>query len=316
MTATHETTDVLGLLLRERPATVVADDVRAWWQGTSAIQARFTHPVERALAMGFVADRVGFAFAGGYQAALQALVPSLATTGMASFCVTEEGGNHPRSIRTRLEAADGGYVVTGAKKWSTMAPLADVLVVIAAEGSDDLGRPKLRAVRVGACSPGLTVKEMPAPQFVPEIPHAELDLDGVRVPASAVLAGDGYADYTKAFRTVEDCHVNAGILGYLLSVASRWGWPDSVRERLALLAVAAGPLARLDPRRAEAHVALAGFLAAQATLVAEAAPHWSLVGDRERERWYRDQALVHVASKAREQRRERAWQSLGRAETP
>jgi acyl-CoA dehydrogenase len=310
MSRTTDSLDVLSFLLRERPALVIADDAAAWWHGTASIRARFARPFERALAMGFVADRVGHAFAGGYQAALQALVPSLPLSGIASFCVTEEGGNHPRSIRTRLEAKAGGYVVTGSKKWSTMAPLADVLVVVATEGSDDAGRPKLRAACIGVGTPGLTVTRMPAPPFVPEVPHAELLLDGVKISASAVLPGDGYADYTKAFRTVEDCHVNAGLVGYLLSVAFRSAWPDPVRERLALLAVAIGAVAGLDSRRAETHVALAGFLAAEAALVAEAEPHWSLVSDAERERWYRDRVLVHVASKAREARRGRAWQDL------
>ena len=56
-----------------------------------------------------------------------------------------------------------------------------------------------------------------------EIPHAEVGLDRVRVEASAVLPGDGYADYVKPFRTIEDAHVHCALLGYLVA-RHVWHW--------------------------------------------------------------------------------------------
>jgi hypothetical protein len=151
---------------------------------------------------------------------------------------------------------------------------------------------------------------MPPTPFVPEVPHAELILDGVELDAHGILPGDGYSDFVKPFRTIEDLHVQAAVLGYLLSVAARSGFSDAHRERLVSLVLAALAVAALDPNRPETHVALAGLLTeiAEAQTVIE--PEWAHVDDAERERWYRDRALVQVASKARQKRRERAWERL------
>jgi len=271
-------------------------------------------PFDRAVAGGRVADRLGFAFASGYDAALHALIPALAPDTVAGFSVTEEGGNHPRSIRARLEPAESGYLLSGKKRWSTMGSLADVIVVVASTGATVEGRPELRAVYVHKSARGLTLTEMPATAFVPEVPHAELVLELVPVAPSAVLPGDGYADYVKPFRTVEDIHVNGAVLGYLLSVATRNGWPDASLESIVAALASARTIAALDPRAAETHVALAGLLEQVARIVEAAEPSWSLVSDTERERWYRDRVLTQVAGRARQQRRERALADLRGAE--
>lgn len=301
-------TAALGVL--HPPVPRLAPDVRAFLAAVADLRERFPHPIDRAIACGFAADRVGFAFACGYQAAISALVPSLDPSRIASFCVTEETGNHPRAIHTRLVAGGSEYTLSGGKRWSTMAPLAEVLVVIATEGEGEGGRPRLRAVRVERGAPGLTVRQLPETPFVPEVPHAELALENVRISPDALLPGDGYTEYTKAFRTVEDLHVNAGVLAYLLSVVARFGFPESVRERGVALLVTARALGDADPRSPETHLALAGLLEQVARLVTEIEPEWARVEDAERQRWHRDRALVQVAGKAREQRRVRAWQDL------
>src|SRR5438094_653029 len=66
---------------------------------------RFDATIDRAAAAGFAADRLGYAFAGGYRAALARLVP--AVTGSACLCATEAGGGHPRFIRTTLAPREG-----------------------------------------------------------------------------------------------------------------------------------------------------------------------------------------------------------------
>jgi acyl-CoA dehydrogenase len=304
--------ELLRMVLRERPAPLVASDLPDFWRAAAAVRARFAAPIDRAIAGGAVADRMGYAFASGYQAALVALVPGLSPDGTASFCVTEDGGNRPRNILSRLESAPSGAgrVLTGSKRWSTMAPLATTLVVIANAGARDDGRPVLAGVRLPVTAKGLTLTEMPAPPFVPEVTHAELAFDGVVVADSDVLPGDAYDEYVKPFRTVEDLHVQAALLGYLTAVAFRHGFPESVRERLVALIVAARGIARLDARRAETHLALAGLLAQIGSVVADADSSWPTVGDSERERWYRDVVLVNVAQRARTERRARAFESI------
>jgi hypothetical protein len=295
--------DLLRFLLHERPSAVTADRLERFWAETAGVRARFSLPLDRAVAGGRVADRVGFAFACGYEAALHALVPSMPAEAIGGFSVTEERGNHPRSIETRLERTAAGYSLSGSKRWSTMAPLSDLLVVVATTGAAVDGRPELRAVVVERRAPGLTVTEMPATPFVPEVPHAELRFEQVVIAEEAILPGDGYTEYVKAFRTVEDLHVNASVLGYLLSAAARNGWPDTLVERLVAAVATARSLAALDAKRPETHIVLAGLLA-------DVEPSWSLASDGERERWYRDRMLTQVASKARAQRRARAFDVL------
>ncbi len=91
------------------PTTVPPlDSVDQWWPGWAALAAQPSSPMALALLGGFAADRVGWAFAAGYQSALRTLVPSLPVQALAAFCVTEEGGNRPRDIRTLITPGAGG----------------------------------------------------------------------------------------------------------------------------------------------------------------------------------------------------------------
>lgn len=309
--------ELLELVLGERPAAWAGDDIETFWRNSRPLRDRFRSPLERAVAGGFSADRSGAAFACGYEAALQALVPSLGSASMASFSVTEEAGNHPRSIRTTLERVGRGKVVLrGKKRWSTLAPLSSSLVVVATAGTAEDGRPRLFAVVVPKGAARLEVTTMPPTAFVPEVPHAELSLDGVEVDEAAVLPGDGYSDFVKPFRTIEDLHVQAAVLGYALSAAARFGFPLEHRERLISAVLGASAIAALDPRRTETHVALAGLLAEIADVHTKMEADWERAEDAERARWYRDRPLVRVATNAREKRRQRAWERLAGERKP
>ena len=301
--------DVLVLVLRP-PEALHPADLRSFLDATRRVRGELSLPIERAIAGGVLADRIGYAFASGYQAALTALVPSLDPLRVASFCVTEPNGNHPRAIETRLEHDGAIVVLTGEKRWSTMAPVADVLVVVARRGTDAQGRPELAAVRVPRETPGLDVRAMPPPPFVPEVLHAELTLSGVRLPEDHVLPGDGFVSYSKAFRTVEDLHVNMAVLAYGAAVAARKGFSESIRERAAALLLSGCALAQKDPKLPETHLALAGLLQQGASLLTELDQEWERADDAERALWQRDRVLVQVAGKAREQRRIRAWDTL------
>jgi hypothetical protein len=302
-------------LLREPPAPVPADDVRAWWRAVQTRVPADGDPIDQAIAGGFHADRMAGAFTAGYQAALRALVRpggfALAGDAIASFCATEAGGNHPRAIQARLAGGPDGWRLSGAKRWSTMAPLADVLFVVASEGTDGAGRNRLRLAGLDARGPGVRIEAMPPTPFVPEVPHALIALDGAPVDGSALLPGDGYARYVKPFRTVEDVHIHGAVLGYLLSVGRRHGFPRAGLEQLMAGIVAVHGLAALDPAAPEVHVALAGLLARDARTVDDLGGAWGAVDAPERERWARDQqGLGSVAGQVRERRLQRAWERL------
>jgi hypothetical protein len=163
---------------------------------------------------------------------------------------------------------------------------------------------------VSTSAPGVRITPTSAP-FVPEIPHAEVDLDHVVVAEADLLPGDGYDAYLKPFRTVEDAHVHAALAGYLIGVARRHEWHDLV-ERLLAVALATRAVALADPALPTTHVALAGVLALAGREVEEVEARWrAQVDDPEHVRWQRDRALLQVATTARLARRDRAWERLG-----
>jgi hypothetical protein len=302
--------NLLSFLLASRHALLVADDIKDWWPLWSRVSPRFSDPIEAAIAGGALADRLGFAFAAGYHAALRSLIPALAAEHLVALCATEDKGAHPRHIQSTLESDGEGYELSGHKRWSTLATEANELLVLAKVGTDAAGRNQLRLARVRADAPGVSIRPMPVTPFAPEIPHAEISFERVRVESAELLQGDAWERYVKPFRTIEDLHVHGSLLGYLVGVGCRCSWPESDVERLLALIVAVRALAQESPEPPEIHLALAGLLDQTARVVQELEPRWQTVGAHERERWQRDQGLLSVAGAARAARTKRAWQRL------
>lgn len=290
---------VLGPLFEPATAAPIAD-IDAWWQRHR--DAPGASPIARAIAAGASMDRVGYAFASGYQEALRALFDRPPTATVAALAVTEEGGNHPRAIMTTLE----GGVLTGEKKWATLTPPATEAYVAARVGEKSDGRPDIAVVRVALGAEGVEVRPGPPAPFVPEVSHASLSFEGVRVPGR--LRGDGYADYVKPFRTVEDVFVHAAVFAFLARTGVADGWPKSLVERMTSTIVSLAHLAGEDPSARTTHIALAGVLATSASLMPEIDEASSVSSDEWRKRWERDRPLFAVAQKAREKRRASAWQ--------
>nr|WP_253899970.1 acyl-CoA dehydrogenase family protein [Corallococcus carmarthensis] len=255
-------------------------------------------------------DRMGFAFSSGYQAALRSLFPQLPADRRAALCATENGGGHPSAMETKLTPQGTGWKLDGVKTYVTLGTHAELLLVVASEGRDAQERNRLRMVLLDARKPGVTVEPLPPLGFVPEVPHAALRLDGVEVAPEDVLPGDGYTRYLKPFRTVEDCHVNLAVLGWLVKVARRCGWPVALREELVAVAVMIHALALEDPSDPAVHVALGGALTQMHRALERCEVAWEGVDVEMRERWQRDRRLLDLASKVRAKRLEVARQRL------
>jgi len=275
----------------------------AWWTHHAELARRFDVPIELALVGGFSADRLGYAFASGYQAAAAALFPRSDVP--AALAATEAGGVHPRAIHTRLSESK----LDGEKTFVTLGSYAQRFLVVAQKGQTADGRPELCVVSIDR-RPGVTLIEREPTPFAPEIPHARLVLEAVAVARDEVLPGDGYDVYLKPFRTVEDTHVLASLLGYLVGVGRKSGWPEATIERLVAAAVVLATLAASDPSSDATHVALAGALSLVRELLDEIEPLWERVDAETAERWKRDRVLLTVANSAREKRREAAWRRL------
>jgi hypothetical protein len=304
--------EILRFLLTTPPRPGPLDSLEDWWRQHLGLVSRFPATVDLALAGGFLADRLGFAFASGYHAALRSLFPRMPPDHRAALCATEAGGAHPSAIQTRLSGGNGDGLprLSGSKAFVTLGTAAETLFIVASEGVDEQGRNRLRVVMIDAHREGVHFTELPPTPFAPEVPHARLELRDVAVSLEEVLPGDGYARYLKPFRTVEDCHVHAAFLGWLLQVVRRSGGPERVRDEVLALAVTMRGLALAEPTSPAVHVALGGALELCQRLVSGLGEWWPQVDAPTRERWERDKGLLGVASKARAKRREVALQRL------
>ena len=98
-----------------------------------------------------------------------------------------------------------------------------------------------------------------------------------------------------------------------MRVARERGRAIARRARLRALAAGARGRAGEDPTAAATHAVLGGLIAATAAVVPDLERAWeaAAVGGDDWTRWVRDRAILKVASKARVERRARAWELLG-----
>lgn len=263
-------------------------------------------PFELAVDGGARADRVGYAFVAGLRAAIEALAPDVGRARVAALCATEANGAHPRGITTSFDEAAG--TVSGEKRFATLAPVADVLLVLAKTGEAE-GRNVLRIVLVDPRGRGVRVEPMAELPFAPEVPHATVTFEAA--PVSRVLEGDGYERVVKPFRTLEDVHVMAALLTHVIVEARARSWPHSVTEDAMTALAALRGISDLPPLDPAAHVALAGALrAARAVFAAADRCFAEGPSDEAARRWARDRPLGDVAERARALRLEAAWRKL------
>ncbi len=285
----------------------------------------FTGHIERALWAGFHADRLGYAFVGGYGAALSRLVeyvgqaqgvakgrpfPERPLPPRVCLCATESGGAHPRAIATRLDKQGGALVLSGEKTFATLATVADELLVVASRGIEADGKNRLRVVRVKPGAKGVAIAPRPETPFTPEIPHAIVRFDGVVIENEDVLPGDGYEQWLKPFRTIEDIHVLASTVGYLQGAARAHDFGHDVSAELIGLSLSLIDVAARDPAMPLTHIVLAGLFGATRRLVASLDPAWEKAPEDERARWARDRPLLTIAENARTKRAAVAWERL------
>lgn len=295
-------------------AVTSLDDWRPRWR---ALAASTQDPVALALRGGFMADRVGWAFAAGYQSALRTLLRGVAqrevpAQDLLALCATEAEGNRPRNIRTTLTVEGERLTVSGDKSWTTLGASASAFLVVGRlpGAADPQAAPTLKVAMVPADSPGIRFQEKPPMAFVPEIPHLASRFEAVALPATALLPGDGYTDYVKPFRTVEDTFIALAVQAYLLREARARDWPREEQQHLAAQLVTLATLAGQDASLATTHIALAGALDRTQQLYQQASERFQADTDPAAQRWARDRPLFQVASKPRLLRAQRAWQRL------
>jgi acyl-CoA dehydrogenase len=133
---------------------------------------------------------------GGTEEQKKLYLPKLAAgEWTASFALTEEdAGSDPAGLATSVAAGrDGGWVVSGLKRFITNAPVADVFMVFARH-CDGPAAGKISVLMVPAGTPGVTVGPRDAKMGQHGAWTSEVRLDGAHVAAEALIGnqGEGY----------------------------------------------------------------------------------------------------------------------------
>jgi acyl-CoA dehydrogenase len=132
---------------------------------------------------------------GGTPEQKKELLPRLASgEWTASFALTEEqAGSDPSGLTTSVAARGDGYVINGAKRYITNAPVADVFMVFARH-ADGAASGKISALLVPAGTPGVTVGPRDEKMGQHGAWTADVGFSDVEVPAAALIGtpGDGY----------------------------------------------------------------------------------------------------------------------------
>lgn len=305
-----DTQKILELLLTSDSDRWQVMPMADWFAAFRQAAHGFENSIDRALLGGRQSDSVGFAFAGAYQSAIEALF-GLDEPLLASVCVTETGGNHSRAINARLYQQDGGIYLSGEKSFVSGAKDSGMIYVACkdereGDGLDSEGRPVIKMLALRTDTEGVEIQEMPSLGFVPEISHGKVKLDKVALEASAILPGDGYLNYVKAFRTYEDLHVCAAIAAYRLGECLSSSWGYEVIERHIALILSLREVNALPLNSPVAHLALSACRAQLDELIAQTNTLFEKNNIPGYENWQRDSRLLKVASKAHETRTQRA----------
>ena len=133
---------------------------------------------------------------GGTEEQKKLYLPKLAAgEWTAAFALTEEdAGSDPAGLATSVTAAqDGGWAISGLKRFITNAPVADVFMVFARH-ADGPAAGKISVLMVPSGTPGVTVGPKDAKMGQHGAWTSEVRLEDARVPAEALIGnqGEGY----------------------------------------------------------------------------------------------------------------------------
>ncbi|HTR90111.1 MAG TPA: acyl-CoA dehydrogenase family protein [Trebonia sp.] len=122
---------------------------------------------------------------------------------VVSFALTEPGaGSNPAGLRTRARRQGDGWVLDGQKRFITNAPLADLFVVFARTREPGPDGPGIAVFLVPAGTAGLSVGPKDAKMGQEGAWTADVILDGVQVPGSALVGGAEAVGYQAAMASL------------------------------------------------------------------------------------------------------------------
>jgi acyl-CoA dehydrogenase len=139
---------------------------------------------------------------------------------VASFGLTEpDAGSDPGSLTTRAERQGDEWVINGAKRYITNAPVADVVMVFARTRPDVPPSKGVSVFLVPTDTPGLSVGPKDRKMGQAGAWSADVHLDDVRVPHSAMIGEEEGAGYVTAMRSL--AHGRLHIAALCVGMAQR-----------------------------------------------------------------------------------------------
>ena len=153
-------------------------------------------------------DLSGRPIVAGSEVLAQAFVPRLVTGELQSaLALTERrAGSDVAGLTTTAQRDGDHFVLNGAKKFITRAPVADLFIVVARTGPGRRGGKDLSAFLVDRDTPGLTVGPLQPKMGWYGSPISEVLLADARVPAARMLGAEG-----QGFAIAQDTLVRARI---------------------------------------------------------------------------------------------------------
>ncbi|RYD59925.1 MAG: acyl-CoA dehydrogenase [Sphingomonadales bacterium] len=133
-------------------------------------------------------------------------LPRLAAGDVACFALTEpDSGSDAAALRTRAIRDGDSYVLSGTKRFITNAPFAKLALVLARTPPEPLPRnAHISAFLVPMDTPGLTVGPPEDKMGQDGSQIADIVLDQVRVPATALLGGEEGKGFAAAMQSLDN----------------------------------------------------------------------------------------------------------------
>jgi len=174
----------------------------------------------------------------------------------ASFALTEESaGSDPGGLSTSAARDGDGWVIDGAKRFITNAPVADVFMVFARTDPAASGGAGISAFMVERGTAGVTVGPKDAKMGQAGAWTADVHFDGVRVGPRALIGGE--AGLGRGYATAMRCLAHGRIHIAALCVGLSQRLLDESVEYAATRAQGGGPIG--------GHQLIQGLLADSAT---------------------------------------------------
>jgi acyl-CoA dehydrogenase len=142
----------------------------------------------------------------GTEAQRREWLPKLAEGAVASFALTEpDSGSDAAGLRTRAVRDGDHYVLNGTKRYITNAPFADVVLVMARTSVEALPKNRhVSAFLLPTTTPGVTIGPSDKKMGQAGSHIADVILENVRVPASAMLGEEEGAGFSAAMQSLDN----------------------------------------------------------------------------------------------------------------